>query len=176
MSSIISLDSNISNSIIINQNLLPMLTLETIIPTEEDREFALISSRLLAGAEELKLKIPVHRPVKDGQTRGQEEEILVPLRVSHGILHLLLELAKGNAITLVPVEAMLTTQDAANFLNVSRPFLIKLLSQEKVPVQKVGNRRRIAFAEVLKLKKKLMQESDTALKELAELDAELGLE
>jgi hypothetical protein len=40
----------------------------------------------------------------------------------------------------------------------------------------VGNRRRIAFAEVLKLKKKLMQESEAALKELAELDAKLGLE
>jgi excisionase family DNA binding protein len=153
-----------------------MQALEIIIPTEEDKEFALNSSRLLAGAEELKLKVPVHRHSKVGQRCGQGEEILVPLRVSHGILQLLLELAKGNAITLVPVETVLTTQDAANFLNVSRPFLIKLLSKEKVPIQRVGNRRRIAFAEVLKLKKKLMQESEAALKELAELDAKLGLE
>ena len=70
---------------------------------------------------------------------------------------------------------MLTTQDAADFLRVSRPFLIKLLEKEKVPIQKVGNRRKRAFPEVLKLKGKLTDQSDAALKELAELDAELGL-
>jgi excisionase family DNA binding protein len=71
---------------------------------------------------------------------------------------------------------MLSTQDAADLLNVSRPFLIKLLEQENVPIQRVGNRRRIAFPDVLKLKEKLRKRSGEAFNKLAELDEELGIE
>lgn len=155
-----------------------MIILDTIVPTEEERRFALDSARRLAGTSELRLKIPAQRRIGSGKkiaAKAATDEIFVPARVSRGILQLLVELAKGNAITIVPMEAMLTTQDAADFLRVSRPFLIKLLEKEKVPIQKVGNRRKIAFPEVLKLKGKLTNQSDSALKELAELDAELGL-
>jgi len=85
------------------------------------------------------------------------------------------QLAQGKAVTIVPNDALLTTQDAADMLNVSRPFLIKLLEKEKVQIQKVGNRRKISFDAIKKLKAKLQSDSQQALRDLAELDRELDL-
>ena len=90
--------------------------------------------------------------------------------------HILVQFAQGKAVTIVPNDAMLTTQDAADFLNVSRPFLIKLLGEHNVLIQKVGNRRKIPFTEVQRLKGIMQTRSQSALEELAQLDQELGLE
>jgi excisionase family DNA binding protein len=108
--------------------------------------------------------------------RQQDEFVLVPARVAQMFAHMLNQFAQGKAVTIVPNEAMLTTQDAADFLNVSRPFLIKLLAQHNVLIQKVGNRRKIPFTEVQRLKEILQTNSREALTELAKLDQELGLE
>jgi excisionase family DNA binding protein len=85
------------------------------------------------------------------------------------------QLGQGKAITIVPNDALLTTQDAADLLHVSRPFLIKLLEKEKVFVQKIGNRRTISFDAVKKLKAKLQADAEQALRDLAELDREMDL-
>ena len=100
---------------------------------------------------------------------------MVPARVAHMFQTILEQLAQGKAVTIVPNDALLTTQDAADMLNVSRPFLIKLLEKEKVQIQKVGNRRKISFDAIKKLKAKLQSDSQQALRDLAELDRELDL-
>jgi excisionase family DNA binding protein len=110
-----------------------------------------------------------HRPTP-------EEFVIVPAKIAELFQRVLLEVAAGHAVSIVPHERMLSSQDAADFLHVSRPFLIKLLEEEHVEIQKVGNRRRIAFGEVLKLKGKLRKRSDKAFSKLAELDHELGIE
>jgi excisionase family DNA binding protein len=144
-----------------------MPTLETLIPTDQEQRLARDSSRFLGRGH---IELRVHREKEQG------EYVLVPARFAEMFAHILNYFAQGKAVTIVPNEAMLTTQDAADVLNVSRPFLVKLLKEHDVLIQRVGNRRKIPFTEVQRLKEIMHTRSRSALKELAELDRELGLE
>lgn len=90
---------------------------------------------------------------------GEKEKIQVPSTAFVFFFEILKQMANGNTVTVIPQHAQLTTQEAANFLNVSRPFLIKLLEKEKIPYKKVGSHRRIKFVDILKYKNALMDES-----------------
>jgi excisionase family DNA binding protein len=91
------------------------------------------------------------------------------------LLKISTEMSQGKAISLIPINAELTTQEAANMMNVSRPYLVKLLEQEVIPFHKVGTHRRIYLKDLLTY----MEENDEArsktLDELAALSQELGL-
>lgn len=82
--------------------------------------------------------------------------------------------ANGQGVTVTPSNAMLTTQQAADFLNVSRPYLIKLLEAGEIRFEKVGTHRRVAFAELMQYKRREDQERRRAADELTELGQELG--
>ena len=83
-------------------------------------------------------------------------------------------LANGQGVTVTPSNAMLTTQQAADFLKVSRPYLIKLLEAGEIPFEKVGTHRRVAFGELMEYKRRDDQERRRAADELTELGQELG--
>ena len=85
---------------------------DTAIPSDEEAKLATESSRVLArlkGDEELKVRLD------DGQ------ELTIPRSATRLLSHILTEMSYGNAVTIIPVHAEMTTQEAANFLNVSRP-------------------------------------------------------
>ncbi|MEU3357026.1 helix-turn-helix domain-containing protein [Streptomyces albidoflavus] len=88
---------------------------------------------------------------------------------------LLAALADGQGVQVMPVDAELTTQQAADMLNVSRPYLIGLLESGEIPFRLVGRHRRIRFADL----RQYIREDDAARKgaadDLMELDQELGL-
>jgi excisionase family DNA binding protein len=104
---------------------------------------------------------------------GDEDALVVPRQVAVMLAQVLGMLANGQGVQIMPDSAMLTTQQAADMLNVSRPYLIKLLDQGEIPFKKVGTHRRILFQDVLTYKTQDDQDRRKVLDELAALGQEL---
>lgn len=102
-------------------------------------------------------------------------ELILPRRALALLRDLLTEMAQGNAVTIVPTHAELTTQEAANLLNVSRPHLIKLLDEERIPFTRTGTHRRIKYVDLLDYKKLRDQRSEAAREALAKQAQELDM-
>jgi len=97
---------------------------------------------------------------------GEPISVTVPREAFELFLEVLGQMANGNAVTIVPVHAELTTQQAAELLNVSRPFLVSLLEEKKIPCRLVGTHRRILVADLLAYKQKDALERKAVLDEL----------
>jgi excisionase family DNA binding protein len=139
---------------------------DTVVPTEKEAEQATESSRILAKV----------RPEDGLRVRIETgEEFVLPKAAVQLLSRLLTEMSQGNAVTLIPLHAELTTQEAADFLNVSRPYLIALLEERQIPYRKVGTHRRIKFGELQAFKKRNDEEHAVALNELAAQAQELKL-
>src|SRR5688572_7391520 len=106
---------------------------------------------------------------------GPETQIVIPAVAFRFFVDVLAELANGNAVTVAPVHAELTTQQAADMLNVSRPYLIKLLDEERIPFRRVGNRRKVQLVDVLDYKRHDDVRRQEVLNELTREAEELGL-
>ncbi len=92
------------------------------------------------------------------------------------LIEILRQMAKGNAVSLAPVEAEITTQQAANLLNVSRPYLVGMIKKGILPARMVGNQHRLPLKDVLVYKRENQAKRRAALDEMVALDQELGLE
>jgi excisionase family DNA binding protein len=89
-------------------------------------------------------------PPASAQLLGPDgERVRLPASVYTLLARVVHELAHGNAVTIVPIHAELTTQQAADLLNVSRPFLVKLLESGEIPFHHVGTHRRIRFDDLM---------------------------
>ncbi len=106
---------------------------------------------------------------------GKSEVIKVPSAAFSFFFEILKQMANGNAVTVIPYHAKLTTQEAANFLNVSRPYLVKLLEEGAIPFTKVGRHRRVLFDDILAYKKKISTESEKVRDDLTKEAQRLGL-
>lgn len=105
----------------------------------------------------------------------QGSEIRLPHSILKVIMEVVHEMARGNAVRVMPIHAELTTQQAAELLNVSRPFLVSLLEQGEIKYRKVGTHRRILLEDLLVYKDRRDRERLSALDELAKEDQRLGL-
>lgn len=136
--------------------------------TPRETELARESSRLLAACIG---KGPTARlRVIDG-----EDAIEVPVSALRMLVDILANMAAGNSMSLVPIHAELTTQQAADFLNVSRPYLVGLLERGELAHHKVGSHRRVYFRDLMDYRETQSKKSKEGMAELARLSQELGL-
>jgi excisionase family DNA binding protein len=139
------------------------------LPTVEEVEKAKQATTALArsasrtGALSLRLK----------QRDNDEAVVELPPAVGKIVLDLLMLISKGEAVTLVPVGAELTTQQAADLLNVSRPFFIKLLETKEIPYHQVGTHRRVRAEDVFTYKRHRDEKRKATLRALARLGQEI---
>ena len=138
------------------------------LPSANDRQIANQLRRMLAAQKSGEATLRVREP----ETKQPVEVTLTPA-MSDIFLELLRHIGSGHAVTLLPIQEMLTTQQAADLLNVSRPHLIKLLEQEAIPHTFVGRHRRIMAEDIFTYKAKRDAERARALDALIGDDADL---
>ena len=140
------------------------------LPSAAEAALAKETSRVLASrlrdADPMQMRIP---------GVSGEQTVAVPASAVRLLVSILEEMARGNAVTLIPVHAELTTQQAADMLNMSRPSLIQLLEDKKIDHRLVGTHRRVPFESLMRYKRQADAARRKALAELAAYDQELGL-
>lgn len=134
------------------------------LPTRDEIASAAEASRALAQAQAGNGSLSING--SDG------DQVHLAPAISDMIVDLLGLIASGNMVTLVPTGAMLTTQQAADILNVSRPFLSKLLKENKIPHVPVGSHRRVMFEDLMRYKAERDRARHVALDELAAMGQE----
>lgn len=143
---------------------------ETVSPSEQDTKIAQESSRRLSRFTKQD-RLTLQLPEKDHAT----ETIELPRAVVGLLMRILIEMAEGNAITLMPIHAELTTQQAASILGVSRPFLIKQMREKKIPYRQIGTHRRVRFQDLMEYKNRIDAQRAKVLEELAAQAQELNM-
>jgi excisionase family DNA binding protein len=144
---------------------------EPYVPTEADALVAREATRQLETFSRTTTDMRV-------QILDTDSHITVPLpgaavRFFIEILH---NMAEGRAFTLMPMHAELTTQEAADFLNVSRPHVVRLLENGAIPFHKAGTHRRVSFADLDTYKRTSDMARRKALDDMVAASQELGLE
>jgi excisionase family DNA binding protein len=99
----------------------------------------------------------------------------LPAGIAEVLLGALGDLAEGRAVSIAGAEEELTTREAAELLNVSRPHLTKLLKEGEIPSHKVGSHHRIYRRDVLAYRARRRKQSEEAMQKLTEESQKLGL-
>lgn len=139
-------------------------------PRPADVELAKESSRKLASR--LPKKGVLRLQFQDGRNA---EELVLPQLAARKLLDMLVEIGMGNAVQLTAIQPEITTQQAAELLVVSRPYVVKLVEEGAIPSRKVGPRRLLLLEDVLAYKKQMYAKRLDALNELTRLSQELGM-
>lgn len=143
---------------------------EVFTPSQSESKLARESGEKLAAR--LDRSPELHFEVKSGST---SEELRLPPAVLRLLVRILTEFGRGNGMTLIPMRAELTTQQAADLLNVSRPYLVKLLDAGVIPSRKVGTHRRLQMEDLLAYKRESLAKRHASLDELQTLSQELDM-
>jgi excisionase family DNA binding protein len=141
----------------------------TVLPPRSDagdvRSFQEIVDRLGAHGE----LQPPELVLSDGS------RLLIPEPLAEVLREVAQSLAEGHAVTVVPRHTTLTTQQAAEFLGISRPTFVKLLEDGALPFTQPGRHRRIRLDDVLAYRSRVRQARSEALDELAALSEDMDL-
>ena len=143
---------------------------EMTLPSEEDKRLAENSIQQVkealihaGGSAFIEVELDEGHPIK------------IPRMALKMLFKILQEIEKGNAVSIIPVGAEVTTQKAAELLGFSRPYIVKLLEEGKIPFRKIGRHRRVMLEDVLEYKKNFKREQREILNQMIAEDQELGL-
>ncbi|WP_343714032.1 excisionase family DNA-binding protein [Inquilinus sp.] len=116
--------------------------------------------------------------IKIAITGVEGGNVIVPLPARAVVLisELLSAMAKRVPFSVIPHDAEFTTQETADFLNVSRPYVVGLIDKGTLPARLVGRHRRVKFSDILTYEEGSKKRREAALKALAEEEEELGLD
>ena len=146
---------------------------EAITPNDQDTRIARASSEALAPLLAENAASEAHiRFCTEGQ---QGVEITLPHSAVRILFSALQEMAKGHSVTLLPVDTELTTNQAAELMRVSRPSLIKMLDERKLPYRKIGAHRRVRYEDVLRYLETERARRKEIMEELVAETESLGL-
>ena len=134
------------------------------LPTERDNTLARAGLELLNSGQAIILKL-----------EGQDDSLTLSPSVVGLLQRIFEEMAQGKAVDVVSLGTELSTQQAAEVLNVSRPFVIKLLDSGVLPHRLVGTHRRVLLKDVLEHKETMQRQSREAMRELTELSQKMDL-
>jgi excisionase family DNA binding protein len=142
--------------------------LEPVVPDKADIACAQEALEAIAGIKARSAEVVIG-------DQARRMHVALPAAAVGLLRNLLREMAQGHAISLVPMHAELTTQQAADALNVSRPHLVKLLETGALPFRKVGSHRRVRFDDLMRYKRGADRSRLVALRKLTDESVELGL-
>lgn len=145
------------------------------VASEEEAEMARVAYRCLTTALDHSNAHRIALIDQDGKETDAPALALPPqaLRFFAEVLRLM---AQQQPIVLMPQRHELTTQEAAAFLNVSRPFVIKEIEAGRLMCHKVNRHRRIEYAELQRYQTQQRENANAALKELTQISEDLGME
>jgi excisionase family DNA binding protein len=139
------------------------------LPSDQDAALAKAASQALAQTDDVALQVQI-------AAAGHEVTSFdLPPVVARLLMDILRETAAGHAVTLLPFQEEITTQQAAGLLNVSRPYVVGMIDKGELPARMVGNQRRLPLKDVLAYRAENRAKRREALNELVALDQELGL-
>ena len=137
---------------------------ESVLPQEKEQESIAQLAQILS-----------RESVQPKLVTSNGEEILLPESVCNILRQAVQAITSDQAVSIVRYNRELTTQQAANILNVSRPFLVKLLDEGAIPYIKVGSHRRIQLKDLIIYKEQRKVQRRQLLKQLIEMTEEAGL-
>jgi len=138
-------------------------------PPEQRAQVAALSKAL-----EGMLHTPKRRAPKCQLVGPKGESIPLPETIFYVLERVVEVMARGDSITVVPVGREVTTQQAADLLNVSRQYLVRLLDEGRIPFRKTGKHRRLRVEDVLSFKEKRDKDRRAGLRELSQMTQEFG--
>ena len=149
-----------------------MKTLLSPLPTAEEVALARESGRALSAYLHVGSNT---QQIDIFDDQGAPHPVCIPRSALRLLVDVLTEIGEGNAVSIIPVHAELTTQEAADVLNVSRPHLIKLLENKEIPFHKTGTHRPVRYQDVIAYKERIDAERRKALDTLTEQAQMLGM-
>jgi excisionase family DNA binding protein len=138
-------------------------------PREQQAQVAALSKAL-----EGMVQAPKRRAPKCQLVGPKGESIPLPESVFYVLERVAEVMARGDSITVVPVGREVTTQQAADLLNVSRQYLVRLLDEGRIPFRKTGKHRRLRIEDVLSFKEMRDKDRRAGLRELSRMTEEFG--
>ena len=139
-------------------------------PTKEEQRAAGESyEAVVSSIEQLRTEMP------EIEIEETEDKIRIPINALRFLASILKEISRGNPVSIVPIATEITTQAAAELLGCSRPHIVKLLEEGKIPYTTVGKHRRIKYEDLVTFKKEMKSRQRSKIQELMQLDEESGL-